>query len=158
MADILLNRNVSPSPDIPFNISMHGLPPATSSSDSQAGRIYYRFEDEPTEEPRLWGKVTAGFSLDVPIDLKGRLIRLFMGSETKKGVLSTQDFAKMEQIVFDPGAQIIAGEDILTNQLLHYYNDSGVTKAELADATDATKPCQAFAANDALTGVMRSIQ
>ncbi len=137
--------------DIALNLVMRDNV-STETTDSKTALIYYRFEDEPNADPQLLAEIPAGQSFGWPVDLKGRLVRFFAVSKTATGVSSTKRIFEGTQILFDPGAGRIAGENVLTGQLLHYYNDSGVTKAQLADATDATKPCQAFAANDALTG------
>lgn len=76
--------------------------------ESVEADIFWRFEDEPTAEPKLLGSAAAGKSLAVPFDLtQGRPIRLFAVSRTADNNLSTQDPRAGVQTVFDPNLETL---------------------------------------------------
>jgi len=73
-------------------------------TESVAGDVYWRWEDEPTMEPQYLGTGVAGHDLVVPFDLNGREIRLFLVSKTAANRGSVQDIKEAEQTTFAPPA------------------------------------------------------
>jgi len=152
MQQIIFERLIAPISDIPPSMIFEGVPPSADETPTGSVLIYWRFEDEVDKGLQFLEEVVAGEEFSFPLDHKGRVVEFFTVSKTKSGSLSVPNPLQGEYYRFDPGALILAGEDITAGELLNHYDDSGVTKARLADATDATKPCQSFAGNDALTG------
>lgn len=71
-------------------------------TESVAGDVYWRWEDEPDMEPQYLGTGVAGHDLVVPFDLKGREIRLFLISKTGTGDQSVRDIKEAEQTTLSP--------------------------------------------------------
>src|SRR6185369_10459905 len=161
MIELTLNRRVSPISDIPFGIFLNGVPAPDSPTESTVGELYWRFEDEPDAQPQKLGEGVAGSKVNFPVDLKNRVILLFLVSRTKSGArsIAAGDLTQAVQHRFDPGAipetnesTVEAAENLAVNDLVYFYNDAGTRKAAKADATDATKPAQAFVIEAATTG------
>ena len=152
MQQIIFERLIAPISDIPPSMIFEGVPPSADETPTGSVLIYWRFEDEADKGLQFLEEVVAGEEFSFPLDHKGRVVEFFTVSKTKTGALSVPNPLQGEYHRFDPGAKILASEDLLYGELLNHFVDSGVTKARKADATDATKPCQSFAGNDALTG------
>lgn len=69
---------------------------------STVGEVYYQFVDDPAMKPEYLGKVAAGHSLIVPIDLQNRQILLSLVSKTADGLKSVANITEAEQLLFTP--------------------------------------------------------
>ncbi len=158
MIKLILEPNLSES-SFAKNILLDGVV-ALSETPSTTAEIFWRWDDETSMKPESLGRVTAGNSLRIPFDLKGRDIRLYLVSETADGLRSVSGIEQAVQTVFAAPARdysgeinVEAGENLDPFDLVHIY-DSGTEKAEKADASDPTKPARAFvieaAAGDSL--------
>lgn len=85
----------------PKNIVLDDLivPPYTTSKTAE---IYWRWDDEPAGDIQFLGSQVCEHTLDVPFDLLGRDIRLFMVSVTGGGVRSVSDVREAPQTVVSP--------------------------------------------------------
>jgi hypothetical protein len=85
----------------PNNIALNGVV-HTTETESVAADLFLKFADELDAEPQYLGKVTAGHTLEVPIDLKGRSVYVFTRSLTARGKQSVQRVEEAEQTLFAP--------------------------------------------------------
>lgn len=157
MIKLILEPNLS-EPTFSRNILLDGTVHLTETL-STSGDVYWRWEDEPDMKPEHLGRVTAGNSLRVPFETKGRDLRLFLVSETADGLRSVQRIEEAVQTVFSAPARVYSGEkaletseDLLPFDLINIYSDGGTPKAQKADASDATKPCTSFVVEAATGG------
>lgn len=127
MADLILRRNLAPG-TVPNTLALYGVAHSTAT-ESVKFDVYWRFEDEPTMDPQFLGTQTAGYDLVVPLDLKGREIRLFMISKTEKGVESVRDVKEAVQTTFAPPTQptLSSVEYIGTNEIELFFVHNGAT-------------------------------
>lgn len=149
MTPFILRQNISES-TFAYTLALNGVV-SDQETESVAGEIYWRWEDEPEMALEYFGKAVPGNSLRVPIDLKGRDIHLVLVSQSADGRRSVANLNDGEHYVFTaPGKSfsgesvIEAGEDLTAWGLINIYDDSGTPKARHADATDDTKPAHAF--------------
>jgi hypothetical protein len=149
MANLILRQHLSQSSS-PLNLVLSGVV-RDDETESIYADIYWRWDDDPTMKPQFLGTTAAGFALEIPFDLKGKDIRLFAVSKTADGIQDVRDVREAEQIVFSSPADAFSGnadveasETLDPYDLVNVWDDSGVSKARKADATDNTKPCAAF--------------
>ena len=150
--ELVLKRNLTG-----INLVLSGIP-VTSTSEAVSADVLWRWEDEPTMEPRLLGRGVAGHELVVPFDAKGRDVRLFLVSKTAKGKPDVTDFREAVQTVVTAPADAIgsteveAGEDLAAFDLVNIYNDGGDIKARRADASDPDKYAVGFVREAVVVG------
>lgn len=132
------------------NILLNGVV-ALSETPSTSADVYWRWEDEDDMKPEFLGRVTAGSSLRVPFEMKGRDIRLFLVSVTSDGLRSVQRIEEAVQTVFSAPARVYSGEvnveadeDLDPFDLVHIFSDGGTAKARKASAFDDSRPARAF--------------
>jgi hypothetical protein len=107
MSDLILKRRLGEATWAP-NIALNGVPPASPATATEAD-VFWRWEDEPTMEPQRLGRVSAGHTLSVPFDLKGRMIRLFLVSRTATGLTNIRTgFADAVQTTFSAGLPVLS--------------------------------------------------
>lgn len=71
--------------------------------ESVKADIFWRFDDEPTAEPKYLDSVAAGKTFKAPFDMShGRAVRFFLVSETAKGNFSALNVLEAVLNVFDP--------------------------------------------------------
>lgn len=123
MADITLRRRLS-EPTFALNIALRGVADQ-SFTESVIADVFWRWEDEPAMEPQFLATTTAGKTLQVPFDLKGRSIRLFLTGRTSEGFSSVREVTEGDQVVVTPGAtpeeEIAATIPVV---LFDHYNDA----------------------------------
>lgn len=105
------------------NIVLDGIP-ATDVTPPVKGDVFWRWEDEPTMEPRYLGSGNANTSVIIPFDLKGRTIRLFVVSKTDANQQTTVDLKQAIQTTFTVG-----GPAVLTDAAF----SAGVTALTIAN-------------------------
>lgn len=105
--DLYIRRNLS-EPNLPLSLVLPAVPKDTTT-DSVEAEILWRWEDEPDMKPESLGKTTAGQTLTVPFDMKGRTIRLFVNSRTADGTPAFANVNDTVQTVFgQPSVAAIA--------------------------------------------------
>lgn len=104
MSNLVINK-VPSSSGVPANLVIDKYTP-TTFTESTFGFVYWRWEDEPTTYPTIVTKQAAGTTIEWPVDLGGRAVRLFLVSRTNDGRLSVTDVRLAEQVVFTPDATL----------------------------------------------------
>lgn len=153
--ELTLRRNLSASPLLPNGLALRGIVDA-GETEAVAVKIYWRWEDEPDMKPEFLCYGKPGETANVPFDPKGREMHFYSVSLTEKGVESVRNLADAVQTTFDPtasrpGSGVIASVDLIIGDIVDIYNDAGTLKARKADATDNTRPADAFVLTDGLT-------
>lgn len=148
MPDLIIRKRPSET-GIPPNLVLYGTARGTPS-ESVSVDISWRWEDEEEMKWQPLGSTTPGNTLSVPFDPKGREVRLRMVPKNEFGVESSQAV----ETVFGPGPSlelatmtVIAGENLTARSLVDLYQDGPDIKARHADATDNTRPAEAFIAD-----------
>lgn len=141
-----------------FSLALNGVAIEQETSSTSA-EIWGRFEDESEKEPFFLGSTVPGTSLRVPIELKGRDIRLFVVSQTEEGQRSVAKISEAEQVVFSAPARAFSGEEVIEAgetldafDLINIYDDGGTPFARKADASDSFRPAVAFVVEAASAG------
>lgn len=157
--ELTLRRNLSPSSVLINHLALRGVVDA-GETEAVAVKIYWRWEDEPDMKPEFLCFGTPGQTATVPFDPKGREMHFYNVSLSEKGVQNVRDLADAVQTTFDPtasrpadgGSSVIAAVDLIAGEIADVYNDGGTLKARKADATDNTRPADAFVSTGGLTG------
>jgi len=159
MANDLTLRQNHGFPTFSLNIALRGISPPTDETPSTSVKIYFRFEDAPDDEPVLLGQVTAGESLKIPFDPKGRTMRFFANPLSEDGERLFTDYAAMSQTTFTPtplpeddAPRMVASESMTAPCLINVWDDSGTPKVRKANATNNTKPADGFIINSVTAG------
>lgn len=100
MTDIVLRPNIAP-PGIGQNIILNGHV-AVDETITVAGKIYWRWADDPTMKPEYLARGIAGQKVVVPFEMKGRPIILSLVAETAAGLTSVTDPTQGQQILVEP--------------------------------------------------------
>lgn len=140
------------------NILLDGIA-ALTETPSVVGELWWRWEDEPNMKPEFLARVTAGQSMQIPFEAKGRDIHLFLVSETADGLRSVERIEEAVQTVVSVPARVYsgetdieAGENLAAFDLINIYLDGSTPKARKADADDNTRPAHAFVIEAATAG------
>lgn len=150
---------------VPSTILLNGVA-QVDETQSVVGEVYWRFDDDDTMDPEPLGEAVAGHSLIVPFNLDGRDIRLFLRSKSERGEPDRGAIKEAVQETFPfpsirpPGTatyEAIASESLVAGNMVSFHLDSSILKVRKADASDDTKLCDGFVADNYSIGATATI-
>ena len=160
---LYLRQNLS-EPNLPLSLVLRAIPPRPSRAIS--GIVFWRWEDKPAMQPVVLGEVTAGERLEVPFNLDGKAVRLFVLGRTAKGQLSSLRPEDGAQAVVTgpsvppPASQTFkAAENLSARDIVNIFNDTNnVPSVRKAFAGVGDRPADGFVMTPAVAGAMVSVE
>ncbi len=140
-----IRRNLSEA-TFSKSLAMNGVP--ANLPLSTVGRVFWRFEDEPTMVPTFLGETKVGTELVIPFDLKGRDIRLFLIGVSDSGTESAIEKQEGEQyLLVAPATPEEEAAAAAFSSIFDFYDDAPTTGTAYQDLYSGTIPAATFAAN-----------